>query len=172
MLRDYDTALPLSKATLVRNREHISAILEVKSNLSWFYGLPQCPSLLDSLPAFMALSAAQVAMISSTTVTREWMSLAARYMTQSVLEQYLIYGEHGSEPLLEAFAWGFDAGLVADASSDERRINAMFWDKDDEVGGWEYVRDIHMRNVSRDLMWESTATAHNMHSSYPNPANP
>ena len=100
------------------------------------------------------------------------MTLAVRYMTQSVLEQYLIYGEHGSAPLLEAFAWGFDAGLVADESSDEWRTNAMFRDKDGEVEGWDDLRDTHMRAVSRDVASYCPADAHLIHSSYPNPANP
>lgn len=150
LLRAYDAALPLPKATLLRNRQHVSSVLKAKSD-PLFYGLPSCPSLLDTLTEFMALSAAQAAMIRSSTITKAWMSLAARYMTQSVLEQYLIYGEQGSEPLLEAFAWGFIAGLRANASSNEGRINAMFWGEDGEVEEWQDLRDRHIRAVSEDL---------------------
>ncbi len=151
MLPAYDAELPLLGATLSRNREHVSSALKAESDPLSFYGLPSCPSLLDTLSEFMALSAAQTAMIRSSTITTAWMSLAARYMTQSVLEQYLIYGGKGTEPLLEAFAWGFNAGLVADARSVEGRTNAMFWDEDGEVVGWEDLRNRHIRAVSEDL---------------------
>ncbi len=76
------------------------------------------------------------------------MSLAARYMTQSALEQYLVYGEKGSEALMEAFAWGFDAELVAEEGTDEWETNAMFWDEDAELEGWEDIRNAHLRAVS------------------------
>ena len=157
MLQAYDAALPLSEATLSRNRGHVSAMLDAKSDPLSFYGLPSCPSLLDTLTGFMALYGAHVAMISSKKITKGLMSLAARYMTQSVLEQYLIYGKQGSEPLLEAFAWGFDAVLVAHMGSDEWRTNAMFCDEDGEVEGWEDLRNAYMRAVSRDQTSEPMA---------------
>jgi hypothetical protein len=31
---------------------------------------------------------------------------------------------------MEAFAWGFDAELVAEEGTDEWETNAMFWDED------------------------------------------
>lgn len=149
MLKAYDATMPLPKDTLLRNREHVSDILRADPEPLPFYGLPDSPSLLDTLTRFMALSAAQAAMTNSGTITTAWMLLAAQYMTQSALEQYLAYGERGAEPLLEAFSWGFDAFLVADTSSDEGRTNAMFWDTSGEVEGWEDIRDRHMRAVSR-----------------------
>lgn len=151
MLKAYDAMMPLPKATLLRNREHVSAVLEADPDPPSFGGLPSSASLLDTLTAFMALSAAQAAMINSGTITTAWMLLAAQYMTQSALEQYLAYGRRGSEPLLEAFSWGFDGCLVADASSDEWRTNAIFWDASGEVEGWEDIRDRHLRAVSRYL---------------------
>ena len=146
-LQIYDTALPLPKTTLLRNRTYISQVLGAPHTPTPFYGLARCPSLLDNLPGFMAVSAAQVAMINSSTVTKRWMSLAARYMMQSALEQYLVYGERGSEKLLQAFAWGFDAYLVADEGSDEWETNAVFWDDDAEVEGWEEIRSAHLEAV-------------------------
>jgi len=148
MLHIFTTALPLPEATLSRNRQHVSSVLMAPSAPTPFYGLQSCPSLLDTLPGFMALSAAQISMHSSRTVTRMWMSLAARYMTQSALEQYLVYGEKGSEALMEAFAWGFDAELVAEEGTDEWETNAMFWDEDAELEGWEDIRNAHLRAVS------------------------
>lgn len=97
----------------------------------------------------MALSAAYIAMQGSSTVTRMWISLAARYMTQAALEQYLVYGEKGSQALLEAFAWGFDERLVADEDSDQWKTNAMFWAVDADFEGWDNVIGTHLRAVSQ-----------------------
>ncbi|KAI9871732.1 MAG: hypothetical protein M1830_002520 [Pleopsidium flavum] len=146
-LQVFTTALPLPEATLSRNRQHVSTVLMAPTGLTLFYGLQKCLSLLDTLPGFMALSAAQIAMHSSRSVTRIWMSLAAQYMTQSALEQYLVYGEQGSEALLEAFAWGFDADLVAEEGTEEWETNAMFWDGDEELKGWEDIRGMHLRAI-------------------------
>ena len=104
-------------------------------------------SLLDTLPAFMALSAAQIA-LQQGTVTDVWMDLAAGYMVQAVAEQYLVYESQRPEILQEAFAWGFDADCNAEENSDEWQINAMFFGEDEVVNGWDSVRDEHMRAVS------------------------
>ncbi|KAK3168037.1 hypothetical protein OEA41_004483 [Lepraria neglecta] len=101
-------------------------------------------SLLDTLPFFMSLSAAQNSM-NQTTITDVWMRLAAGYMAQAVAEQYPIYDSERHEVLPEAFAWGFDAECGAEEGSDEWQINAMFWGEDEVVPGWEEIRDEHMQ---------------------------
>lgn len=103
-------------------------------------------SLLDTLPAFMALSAAENAMQESR-ITDMWMRLAAGYMAQAVAEQYLDYGSKQQDVLQEAFAWGFDVETTAEEGSDDWIINAMFWGEHDEVAGWEEIRNEHMRAV-------------------------
>ena len=104
-------------------------------------------SLLDSLPSFMALSAVFQTTTNQTTITDTWMRLAAGFMAQAVIEQYLIYGLRGDEVLQEAFAWGFDAECTAEEGSDEWEINAMFWGDDQVVPRWEEIRDAHMQAV-------------------------
>ena len=100
-------------------------------------------SLLETLPAFMALSAALTA-LQGTTITDVWMHLAAGYMVQAVAEQYLVYGSHRSSVLEEAFAWGFDAHCTAEEGSDAWQINAMFFGENEVVNGWDAIRDKHM----------------------------
>lgn len=107
---------------------------------------PPPVSLLDTLPAFMALSAAQNA-VHEATITEVWMHLAAGYMVQAVAEQFLAYEVQGSGVLQEAFAWGFDADCTAQEGSDEWQINAMFFGQDEMVYGWDVIRDEHMRAV-------------------------
>ena len=104
-------------------------------------------SLLDSLPSFMALSAVFQTTTNQTTITDTWMRLAAGFMAQAVVEQYLVYGSTGDGVLQEAFAWGFDAECTAEEGSDEWEINAMFWGEDQVVPRWEEIRNAHMQAV-------------------------
>lgn len=105
------------------------------------------PSLLDTLPDFMAISAAQI-MLQATNVTDVWMRLAAGYMSHAVVEQILVYRVPGLEVLRQAFAWGFDEHSNAGEGSDELQINAMFLGEDGVVEGWDDIRDAHIRAVS------------------------
>ena len=104
-------------------------------------------SLLDTIPFFMALSAAQMSMQEGT-ITDTWMRLAAGYMAQAVAEQYLVYGSQRQETLQEAFSWGFDPECSAEEGTDEFQINAMFWGMDAVVDGWDRIRDEHLHAVS------------------------
>lgn len=108
---------------------------------------PPSTSLLDSLPPFMALSAVFQTTTNQTTITDTWMRLAAGFMAQAVVEQYLVYGSTSDEVLHEAFAWGFDAECTAEEGSDEWEINAMFWGEDQVVPRWEEIRNAHMQAV-------------------------
>lgn len=103
-------------------------------------------SLLDTLPLFMALSASHNAMHCGT-ITTTWMELAAGYMAQAAIEQYLVYGSQHTEVIRESFAWGFDAECDAEEDSDQWHINAMFWDEEGAVAGWDAIRDEHIQAV-------------------------
>lgn len=103
-------------------------------------------SLLDTLPLFMALSASQNAM-QSTSITKTWMQLAAGYMAQAVIEQYLVYGSRRPETLQESFAWGFDAECGAEEGSEQWQVNTMFWDEDGPIPDWDPIRDEHIHAV-------------------------
>ena len=103
------------------------------------YASPNSVSLLDTLPAFMALSAVQNAMHESD-ITTLWMDLAARFMAQAALEQYVDYGAKEPDVLLDAFAWGYDASSAASEGSDDWEVNAMFSVEEGEVPEWARVR--------------------------------
>lgn len=113
--------------------------------------IPPPISLLDTLPLFMALSASQNAM-QATSITETWMQLAAGYMAQAVIEQYLVYGSQRPETLQECFAWGFDAECGTEEGSEQWQVNAMFWDEDGSVPDWDPIRDAHIHAVRhRDI---------------------
>ena len=105
-------------------------------------------SMLDTLPSFMALSAAQSA-LQALPVSDVWMRLAAGYMAHAALEQNLLHGVHLTDALNEAFAWRFDPESSAEEGSDEWAINTMFFGEDGEVDGWSDIRDEHICAVSR-----------------------
>lgn len=116
---------------------------------SAFYGSPASLSLLDTLPLFMAVSAAQK-VLQGNGVTDLWMKLAARYMSQAVLEQYLVYGAKSCKVVEEAFAYGFSLHPMLDADSDALIIANMFWEgeHEGEVMGWKEIRNEHLLAVS------------------------
>ena len=106
-------------------------------------------SLLDTLPSFIALSAAHISSQDEASITEIWMRLAAGYMAQAAAEQYLIYKSQRPDVLHEVFAWGFDDNSPAPEGTDEFTINAMFFDEEEEGANstWEHIRDEHMRAV-------------------------
>ena len=107
---------------------------------------PPAISLLDTIPLFMAVSAAQISMQGGT-ITDTWMRLAAGYMAQAVAEQYLVYGSRCRDVIQEAFSWGFDPDCHAEEGTDDFQINAMFWGVDAVVDGWDQIRDEHTQAV-------------------------
>jgi len=140
-----DSDSPPPGLYLHTNRQRVLAGLSMSIPFPEHYGLSSSLSLLDTLPAFMALSAAQKALQDMSELTLLWMRLAAQYMAQAIIEQYLVYGVNGPEALQEAFAWGFDGLSEADEGSDDFQINAMFLGEEDEVPEWSQVRDEHIQ---------------------------
>lgn len=118
---------------------------EIQGNVS----LPLI-SLIDTLPLFMALSAA-VNSLQGSKITDTWMRLAAGYMAQAVLEQYLVYNSLSNEIVTEAFAWGFDSATMAEEESEDWAVNAMFLDEEGEFESWQLIRDDHIRAVRQAL---------------------
>ena len=136
----YKSANPVTKATDKTNPEG--------SMTTSFDGPAYHTSLIDSLPAFMALSAAQSA-LQELPVSDVWMRLAAGFMAHAALEQSLVYQVELRDALEEAFAWRFDPGSIAEEGTDEWAINAMFFGEEGEVFGWGDIRNEHIRAVSR-----------------------
>ncbi|KAL8719866.1 MAG: hypothetical protein Q9225_003191 [Loekoesia sp. 1 TL-2023] len=102
--------------------------------------------LRETLPLFLALSAAQNALQEST-ITEIWMRLAAGYMAQVYAEQVLLLHENRSGMLEDIFHWGFDSNLTAEEGSDARMVNEMFDADDDTINLWETIKEEHMRTL-------------------------
>ena len=103
--------------------------------------------LRETLPLFLALSAAQNALQEST-ITELWMRLAAGYMAQVYAEQVLTFQNNRPGLLEEIFHLGFDSSCAAEEESDEWKINDMFDTDDGVTSVWEDVKEEHMSAVS------------------------
>ena len=126
-----------------------------------FYGSKESLSLLDTLPLFMALSAAQN-VLQGHNVTELWMQLAARYMTQACIEQYLVYGAWDAAIIKESFAYGFNPEFIADDQSDDLIITNMFWggELECEIQKWTEIRNEHLCAVSfKGYLWHKVIIA-------------
>ncbi|MCJ1246535.1 hypothetical protein MMC30_003743 [Trapelia coarctata] len=153
-LAAFSASLPLLPSSLRAHRDRLLAAFTPSNDTSpatlpdiheGYYDAPASLSILDTLPLFMNLCAAQTA-LHGNNVTERWMRLAACYMASAALEQYLVHGASGLYPMLEAFAYGFDASSTAEAGSEELAVTNMFWGGEDarEVDGWREIRGEHL----------------------------
>lgn len=126
-----------------------------------FYGTPACLSLLDLLPSFMAVIAARNE-LNNSNLSTGLMELAAQFMLQACLEQYLVCGATGCDAIDEAFAWGYKPtnptngnrkseldAIHGDGSPTE--MDRMFQDEDDhsqEVPDWRETKASHLAELA------------------------
>lgn len=132
-VRPFDQALPISRTEMEENRslmlEALGIAAEDDAYEDNFYGTSECVGLLDLLPLFMRVSAACHTMFECPP-TKKWMELAAGWMLQGCLEQYLIFGASGSDAIDEAFAWGPGEHLDLSMNEDvEEGHDTTQWNK-------------------------------------------
>lgn len=141
----------ISQTRLVRNQQHVFKQLLVPKASSGFYGTEDSMSLLDLLPQFMALSAAQVQK-SEWIMNELWLNTAAEFMLQAALEQFSTFGQSGWQVVAEAFAWGWNPTLEDSVSDDEKSINRMFKDETEqcEIERWESVKHQYWVAIAND----------------------
>ncbi|MCJ1412057.1 hypothetical protein MMC19_006149 [Ptychographa xylographoides] len=147
-LSSFSLYLPFSEQLQIIYRKRMLDTFAPQDTELDYYGSPQSLSLLDTLPLFMALSASQTA-LQGRNVAAPWMHLAASYMAEAVLEQFLCFSAADAEPIWEAFSYGFDVDSTAEAGSDELAITNMFWGGVDEseVGGWKEIKEGYLAAV-------------------------
>ncbi|KAK1067887.1 hypothetical protein LTR33_011257 [Friedmanniomyces endolithicus] len=148
VLIDSTTVLP-SPEDLERDRAHVLHSLDLPAEdeayEDAYYGTADSVALLDLLPLFVQVSAARNAMMDPSGLTGAWMRMAAEFMLQAALEQYLVFGARGTEVIEDAFAWGLRAadGQRMEADGEEvDEVDDMFTDAvyETEVEGWADVK--------------------------------
>jgi hypothetical protein len=132
-----------------------------------FYGTPECLSLLDLLPSFMGVIAARNE-LNNSNLSTGLMELAAQFMLQASLEQYLACGATGCDAIDEAFAWGLKPtpspkshkksdsnGLSGDNSPVDllSEVDRMFQEEDNpsqEVPDWHDIKASHIAELAHN----------------------
>ena len=139
---------------------------EDKTSQDAFYGTSECISLLDLLPSFMGVIAARNELNNSNLSTC-LMELAAQFMLQACLEQYLAFGATGCDAIDEAFAWGFkpthpakghkkadSTALNGDDSADSpNETERMFQVEDNhsqEIPDWHDIKASHLAELAHN----------------------
>lgn len=129
-----------------------------------FYGTSACLALRDILPLFMQVIAARNE-LNNSNLSTGLMELAAQFMLQASLEQYLVFGAIGCDAIDETFAWGFkplnihnenfmsdqmDTGDESPADS-LNDVDRMFQDEDDatrEVPDWDEIKSAYLAELA------------------------
>lgn len=147
----YDTELPISREALESNRastlQALRASAEDEAYGDAFYGTASCLSLLDLLPSFMKLTAACQSMY-DTPISEQWMTLAAQWMLQACLEQYLVFGASGTDAIDEAFAWGAGRQIASDRETPTSEPDSdMFMSDGVEVDFWAETKASFLRQL-------------------------
>jgi hypothetical protein len=131
-----------------------------------FYGTPECLSLLDLLPSFMGVIAARNE-LNNSNLSTGLMELAAQFMLQASLEQYLACGATGCDAIDEAFAWGLkpthstkghkksdSIALDSDDSVDLlSEVDRMFQDEENpsqEIPDWHDIKASHIAELAHN----------------------
>lgn len=119
----WETRLPLAPPALEYHRAHNLKALKLQSEAEArdgaFYGTSASLALLDILPLFMTVIAARNE-LNNSNISLGLMDLAARFMLQACLEQYLIFGAEGSDAIDEAFAWGYKRPQSGDEMEEDQ----------------------------------------------------
>ena len=145
--------MSLEPHDLAANRLMLRIDRRIPDDLSKdFYGSMESFSLLDLLPFFLVVSAE----FGDHNVNEEWMKLAAEWMLQASLEQYLVYGAKGEERATEAFAWGMLKNCEG-IHSEDVRVNMLFTDSETgkEIRGWSdllgrFALEVSLRHLPED----------------------
>lgn len=162
----FDAELPLPLEDLETNRAHVLHALKMPAEDDAyddaFYGTKAGVSLLDVLPMFMSVVAACNELY-NISLNERTMELLAEFMLQACLEQYLVHGANGSDPVDEAFAWGRMLGAAIgmensngdiprteDSSAAIDETLRMFEDDGDctkEIPGWSTIRSKYIKMI-------------------------
>ncbi|GAB7331853.1 hypothetical protein MBLNU13_g03798t1 [Cladosporium sp. NU13] len=167
--RHKTTTTPRQQAYLESRRAYTLKVLkrptEDDIHEDAFYGTSACLSLLDLLPSFMGVIAARNE-LNNSNLSTGLMELAAQFMLQASLEQYLACGATGCDAIDEAFAWGLkptqpakshkQANPTAQGDGDDTadllsEVDRMFQNEDNnpqENPEWHDIKGSHIAELA------------------------
>ncbi|KAF1946495.1 hypothetical protein EJ02DRAFT_441111 [Clathrospora elynae] len=104
---DQQKDFPLSDGALFENRSDLASTLNMPlDQRRWVTDVAGTPSLHCLLPLFIELTAARVNLDDDWVPMSEWFDLAAQFMLQAVIGEYLRNGAYNPETFNTIFAYG------------------------------------------------------------------
>ncbi|KAH8727235.1 hypothetical protein GQ44DRAFT_704701 [Phaeosphaeriaceae sp. PMI808] len=148
---DSQKELPLSDGALFENRNQLASGLNMpRDQRRWVTDMAGTPSLYCLLPLFIELTAARVNLDDDWVSTSEWLDLAAQFMLQAVIEEYLRNGAYGSDTFNTAFAFGCPGSRWAEEGIDVTAMRRLFCDEDnprEEISEWSSIKQRYISEL-------------------------
>ncbi|KAF2704247.1 hypothetical protein K504DRAFT_494987 [Pleomassaria siparia CBS 279.74] len=141
---DVSSEFPLSDGALAENRHELASALDMPlDRRRWVTDVAGTPSLHCLLPLFVELTAARVN-LGDWVASPEWLQLAAQFMTQAVLEEYLRNGAYGEEAFNTVWAFGCPGTNVAEGDGTDvvamRKLFCTETNPHEQIHGWAKIR--------------------------------
>ncbi|KAI9666644.1 MAG: hypothetical protein M1821_004580 [Bathelium mastoideum] len=183
------SAIPLSNNQLAQNQQRVLTELKIgEESVTGYYGSSSSITLQDLLPLFMYLIVQRcedLDMIAEPLL----LELAAEFMLQAALEQFLIYGNNSARTLRDCFSYRWDPDGIQefraaflqryassldkeelqDIADETELINDFFYEElDHEVPGWKQVREKFMgflkpeKGMAANSQMELAASQHSI----------
>ncbi|KNG52674.1 hypothetical protein DDE82_001686 [Stemphylium lycopersici] len=149
---DTQKDFPLSDGALYENRSSLASALRMpQDQRRWVTDVAGTPSLHCLLPVFIELTAARVALDDDWLPTSEWFHLAAQFMLQAVIGEYLRNGAYGPESFNTIFAYGCPGvDRWADEPADVSAMRRLFCAEGhlrQENAEWTRIKTIYVNEL-------------------------
>ncbi|EMD68674.1 hypothetical protein GGP41_008681 [Bipolaris sorokiniana] len=131
---DQHKDFPLSDGALYENRSELASALRMPlDQRRWVTDVASTPSLHCLLPVFIDLTAARATLDDAWLPTSKWYDLAAQFMLQAVIGEYLRNGSYGPETFNTIFSYGCPGvERWADEPADVSAMRILFCDPDNQ----------------------------------------
>ncbi|KAL5116828.1 hypothetical protein ACEQ8H_005309 [Pleosporales sp. CAS-2024a] len=157
---DSPKEFPLSDGALFENRNALASALNMpRDQRRWVTDMAGTPSLHCLLPLFIELTAARVNLDDDWVPTSAWLELAAEFMMQATIDDYLRNGAYGPETFNTVFAFGYPGPRWAEEGSDVTAMRRLFCHEENprqEIPAWSNVRQ---RYINELLPQDSSQTS-------------
>ncbi|KAH7095058.1 hypothetical protein FB567DRAFT_19789 [Paraphoma chrysanthemicola] len=141
---DPQRELPLSDGALFENRNNLASDLNMpRDQRRWVTDVAGTPSLHCLLPLFIELTATRVNLDDDWVPTSEWLDLAAQFMMQAAIEEYLRNGAYGADTFNTVFAFGCPGPRWAEEGADVTAMRRLFCDESnprEEIRAWSSIK--------------------------------
>jgi hypothetical protein len=148
---DSQKEFPLSDGALFENRNDLASAQDMpRDQRRWVTDVAGTPSLHCLLPLFIELTAARVNLDDDWIPTADWFHLAAQFMMQAAIDDYLRNGAYGSDTFNTIFAFGCPGPRWAEEGTDVTAMRRLFCDERNprqEIPEWSSIKQQYISEV-------------------------